>query len=80
MSPLPVPVYLLIVIKKQDSRTRRCGLLPGPNIYVNFIEEFFARNGGMLAGNLVRASVAFSVTEAIGHLVLDRLESGDRLT
>jgi len=32
-----------------------------------------------IAGNLVRASVAFSVTEAMGHLILDRLEAGDGL-
>jgi len=32
-----------------------------------------------VAGNVVRASVAFSVTEALGHLVLDRLEKGDGL-
>jgi uncharacterized protein (DUF697 family) len=32
-----------------------------------------------IAGNLVRASVAFSVTEALGHLVLDRLEKGEGL-
>jgi len=32
-----------------------------------------------IAGNLVRASVAFSVTEALGHLVLDRLDAGEGL-
>ena len=32
-----------------------------------------------IAGNLVRASVAFSVTEALGHLVLERLEKGEGL-
>jgi uncharacterized protein (DUF697 family) len=32
-----------------------------------------------VAGNLVRASVAFSVTEALGHLVLERLEKGEGL-
>ena len=30
-------------------------------------------------GNLIRASVAFSVTEALGMLVLDQLESGDEI-
>jgi uncharacterized protein (DUF697 family) len=32
-----------------------------------------------VAGNFVRASVAFSVTEALGRLVLDRLEAGEGL-
>jgi uncharacterized protein (DUF697 family) len=31
------------------------------------------------AGNVVRASVALSVTEALGHLVLERLERGEGL-
>ena len=32
-----------------------------------------------VAGNIVRASVAFAVTEALGKLLLERLESGDTL-
>ncbi len=32
-----------------------------------------------VAGNLVRASVALSVTEALGHMVLERLEKGEGL-
>ena len=32
-----------------------------------------------VAGNLVRASVAFSVTEGLGYLVLERLEKGEGL-
>jgi uncharacterized protein (DUF697 family) len=33
-----------------------------------------------VAGNLVRGSVAFSVTEALGQLVLQRLEAGEGLS
>jgi uncharacterized protein (DUF697 family) len=33
-----------------------------------------------VAGNLVRASVAFSVTQALGRMVLDRMEAGEGLT
>lgn len=33
-----------------------------------------------IAGNLVRASVAFSVTQALGRMVLERLEAGEGLT
>ncbi len=32
-----------------------------------------------VAGNLVRGSVAFSVTEALGQLILERLEAGEGL-
>ena len=32
-----------------------------------------------VAGNVVRASVAFSVTEALGQLILKRLEAGEGL-
>lgn len=33
-----------------------------------------------VAGNVVRAGVAFSVTEGLGRLVLERLEAGEGLT
>ena len=33
-----------------------------------------------VAGNTVRAAVAFGVTEALGKLVLDRLEAGEGLS
>ena len=33
-----------------------------------------------VAGNLVRAGVAFSVTQALGRMVLERMEAGQGLT
>ena len=81
---MPIQVAMVAAIAKEHGLDLSASLVKSV-VYASLGSIAGRAGAGLLlrfvpvAGNLVRASVAFSVTEALGHLVLERLEKGEGL-
>ncbi len=82
---MPIQVAMVAALSKEHGLALSSSLAKS-TVYASLGSIVGRAGAGLLlrwtpvAGNIIRASVAFSVTEAIGHLVLERLESGESLT
>jgi uncharacterized protein (DUF697 family) len=81
---MPIQVAMVAAIAKEHGIAPSASLIKS-TVYATLGSIVGKAGAGLLvrwtpvAGNLVRASVAFGVTEALGRLVLDRLEAGEGL-
>ena len=81
---MPIQVAMVAALAKEHGIELSTSLVKS-TVYASLGSIVGKAGAGLLlrwtpvAGNLVRASVAFSVTEAMGHLILDRLEAGEGL-
>ena len=81
---MPIQVAMVAALSKEHGIALSSSLAKS-TVYASLGSIVGKAGAGLLlrwtpvAGNLIRASVAFSVTEALGHMVLERLESGEAL-
>lgn len=81
---MPIQVAMVAAIAREHGIQPSASLIKS-TVYATLGSIVGKAGAGLLlrwtpvAGNVVRASVAFGVTEALGHLVLERLEAGDGL-
>jgi uncharacterized protein (DUF697 family) len=81
---MPIQVAMVAAIAKEHGIQPSASLIKS-TVYATLGSIVGKAGAGLLlrwtpfAGNVVRASVAFGVTEALGRLVLDRLEAGEGL-
>ena len=81
---MPIQVAMVAALSKEHGIALSASLAKS-TVYASLGSIVGKAGAGLLlrwtpvAGNLIRASVAFSVTEALGHMVLQRLESGESL-
>lgn len=81
---MPIQVAMVAALSKEHGIPLSSSLAKS-TVYASLGSIVGKAGAGLLlrwtpvAGNLIRASVAFSVTEALGRMVLDRLESGESL-
>lgn len=82
---MPIQVAMVATLAREHGIAPSVSLIKS-TIYATLGSIVGKAGAGLLlrwtpvAGNVVRAGVAFSVTEALGRLVLDRLEAGEGLT
>lgn len=84
MAIMPIQIAMATAVCKEYGVPVSKGVLRS-TIYASLGKIVGQAGAGLLlrwtpiAGNAVRASVAFGVTEAVGRLLIERLESGDSL-
>jgi uncharacterized protein (DUF697 family) len=82
---MPIQVAMVAAVAKEYG-IEPSGSLVKSTIYASLGSIVGKAGAGLLlrwtpvAGNTIRAGVAFGVTEALGKIVLDRLEAGEGLT
>lgn len=81
---MPIQIAMIAAVAREYG-VELSGSLVKSTMYASFGSVMGRAGSGLLlrwtpiAGNVVRAGVAFSVTEALGRLVLERLEAGENL-
>jgi uncharacterized protein (DUF697 family) len=82
---MPIQVAMVAILAREHGIAPSASLVKS-TVYATLGSIVGKAGAGLLlrwtpvAGNVVRAGVAFSVTEGLGRLVLDRLEAGEGLT
>lgn len=84
MAIMPIQVAMVTAVCREYGVPVSAGVIRS-TVYASLGSIVGKAGAGLLlrwtpvAGNAVRASVAFGVTQALGRLLLERLESGDSL-
>lgn len=84
MAIMPIQVAMVTAVSREYGVPVSAGVIKS-TVYASLGSIVGKAGAGILlrwtpiAGNAVRASVAFGVTQALGRLLLERLESGGSL-